>query len=579
MTDAPRPGTLRAFLALSQPWFARPRTIGGLALLLGLTGLQVMFAVLFNSWTADLFDALERHDGSGLWREVGVFALLVVGITLSNAAQLVAKRALTLSWRRSLTERLLQGWMTRGEIWRLAQTPGSPDNPDGRIAEDTRIAAENAIELASSLIYSAGLLATFTGILWSLSGVVTVLGVPVPGHMVLLALLYAAGGAIAAFALGAPLARATERRQAAEADLRFSLAQARENALGLSLAEGEATARAGVITLFGALARAWHRQTEWLRNLNMFQSVYITLAPVFPILVAAPRYLASEITLGGLMQAAQGFQQVVTALSWPVDNAARLAEWRASAERILALAEAVRAEDAAHGILVGDDSPAGLVLDRVVLREPDGRALTAPVSARLAPGARVAVTGEAQQAGVLLHAVAGLWPWGDGVIRRPSAARIGALPRAPWLPTGRLADLLAPPGGAPPEVLIAALEAVWLGALRDSLDERAEWDHRLDEQDRYRLAFARLLLRRPDIALIEEPSSVVGAEEAAALVGLLASSLPGAIILVGDRADIGCSETLELRLPDGAAMPQRRRGGARGLIEWLRRGLSARGAP
>jgi putative ATP-binding cassette transporter len=579
MTDAPRPGTLRAFLALSQPWFARPRTIGGLALLLGLTGLQVMFAVLFNSWTADLFDALERHDGSRLWHEVGVFALLVVGITLSNAAQLVAKRALTLSWRRALTERLLQGWMARGEIWRLAQTPGSPDNPDGRIAEDTRIAAENAIELASSLIYSAGLLATFTGILWSLSGVVTVLGVPVPGHMVLLALLYAAGGAIAAFALGAPLARATERRQAAEADLRFSLAQARENALGLSLAEGEATARAGVITLFGALARAWHRQTEWLRNLNMFQSVYITLAPVFPILVAAPRYLASEITLGGLMQAAQGFQQVVTALSWPVDNAARLAEWRASAERILALAEAVRAEDAAHGILVGDDSPAGLVLDRVVLREPDGRALTAPVSARLAPGARVAVTGEAQQAGVLLHAVAGLWPWGDGVIRRPSAARIGALPRAPWLPTGRLADLLAPPGGAPREVLIAALEAVWLGALRDSLDERAEWDHRLDEQDRYRLAFARLLLRRPDIALIEEPSSVVGAEEAAALVGLLASSLPGAIILVGDRADIGCPETLELRLPDGAAMPQRRGGGARGLIEWLRRGLSARGAP
>ncbi|MFN6955071.1 MAG: SbmA/BacA-like family transporter, partial [Acetobacteraceae bacterium] len=338
MSDAPRPGTLRAFLALSQPWFARPRTIGGLMLLLGLTGSQVLFAVLFNTWTANLFDALERRDGSQLWREVGVFALLVLGIMLSNAAQLVAKRALTLSWRRALTERLLQGWMARGEIWRLAQTPGSPDNPDGRIAEDTRIAAENAIELASSLIYSVGLLATFTGILWSLSGVVTVLGVPVPGHMVLLAGVYAAGGAIAAFALGAPLARATERRQATEADMRFSLAQARENALGLSLAEGEATARAGVIRLFGALAQAWHRQTEWLRNLNMFQSAYITLAPVFPILVASPRYLSSEITLGGLMQTGQGFQQVVAALSWPVDNAARLAEWRASAERILALA-------------------------------------------------------------------------------------------------------------------------------------------------------------------------------------------------------------------------------------------------
>jgi putative ATP-binding cassette transporter len=574
MSDAPRPGALRAFLALSQPWFARPRTIGGVLLLLGLTGLQVAFAVLFNSWTADLFDALERRDGSGLWREVGVFTLLVLGIMLSNAAQLVAKRALTLSWRRALTERLLQGWMAGGEIWRLAQTPGSPDNPDGRIAEDTRIATENAIELASSLVYSVGLLATFFGILWSLSGVVSVLGVPVPGHMVLLAVVYAAGGAVAAFALGAPLARATEQRQAAEADLRFSLAQARENALGLSLAEGEALARAGAVRLFGALARAWHRQTEWLRNLNLFQSAYITLAPVFPILVAAPRYLSSEITLGGLMQTGQGFQQVVAALSWPVDNAARLAEWRASAQRILALAEAVRAEDSGDGIAITEDSPGGLVFERLVLREPDGRALTAPLSTRLAPGARVAITGEAQQAGVLLHAVAGLWPWGDGAIRRPSGARIAALPRAPWLPDGRLADLLAPPGGAPQEVLVAALEAVWLGALRDSLDERAEWDHRLDEQDRYRLAFARLLLRRPDIALIEEPSSVVGAEEAGVLVGLLASSLPETIILVGDRAGCGCPAALELRPPLGAAMPQRRRGGARGLIEWLRRGLS-----
>jgi ABC-type uncharacterized transport system fused permease/ATPase subunit len=123
-------------------------------------------------------------------------------------------------------------------------------------------------------------------------------------------------------------------------------------------------------------------------------------------------------------------------------------------------------------------------------------------------------------------------------------------------------------------VLVAALEAVWLGALRDSLDERTEWDHRLDEQDRYRLAFARLLLRRPDIALIEEPSSVVGAEEAAVLVGLLASSLPETVILVADRAGVGCPSALELRPPDGAAAQQRRRGGARGLIEWLRRGLA-----
>jgi putative ATP-binding cassette transporter len=577
MSSTPRRKNIAwAFLALSRPWFARRRTQAGLLLLVALTGLQVAFAVQFNYWTADLFDALERRDVARLWREVAVFAFLVLGIMVSNAAQLVAKRALTLSWRRSLTDRLVQGWLSAGREWRLAQTPGSPDNPDGRIAEDTRIAAEQAIELAASLLYCLGLLVTFGGILWSLSGVVTLFGIAIPGHMVWLACLYAAGGGIAAFAIGTPLARATERRQAAEADMRFSLAQARENALALALAEGESSVRATVAQLFTALAEAWHRQTEWLRNLNLFQSAYITLAPVFPILVAAPRYLASEITLGGLMQTGQGFQQVVAALSWPVDNAARLAEWRASAERILALAEAVRPEDEAEGIIVTDDGEEGLEFDRLVLREPEGRLLCAPLSARIPPGARVIVTGEPQQVGALLHAVAGLWPWGEGRIRRREGCRVAALPRAPWLPEATLADVLAPPGGAPPEVLIAALEAVWLGALRERLEERADWDSVLEEQDRYRLAFARLLLRRPDLALLEEPASVVGAEEAQALVGLIASSLPQTIVLVGDRNGLGCPQRLEIPLPPGSAPPQKRRAGAAGLIAWLRRGFLPR---
>jgi putative ATP-binding cassette transporter len=576
MSEPKRQTTVRAFLALSRPWFARRRTQAGILLLLALTGLQVAFAVQFNYWTANLFDALEQRDVARLWREVGVFVLLVLGIMLSNAAQLVAKRALTLSWRRSLTDRLLQGWLSAGREWRLSQTPGSPDNPDGRIAEDTRIAAEQAIELVSSLLYCIGLLATFGGILWSLSGVVTLAGIAIPGHMVWLALVYAAGGAIAAFSIGAPLARATERRQAAEADMRFSLAQARENALALALAEGESSARATVASLFDALSEAWHRQTDWLRNLNLFQSAYITLAPVFPILVAAPRYLGSEITLGGLMQIGQGFQQVVAALSWPVDNAARLAEWRASAERILALAQAVRPDGAAAGISVSDDAEAGLEIERLILREPDGRVLSGAISARFAPGARAILTGEAPQVGALLHAIAGLWPWGEGRIRRRPGCRVAALPRAPWLPEATLADVLSPPGGAPPEVLVAALEAVWLGALRERLQERADWETALEEQDRYRLAFARLLLRRPDLALIEEPSSVVGPEEAQALVALLASSLPETIVLVGDRNGLGCPQRLEIPLPPGTPPPEKRRAGAAGLIAWLRRGFLPR---
>jgi putative ATP-binding cassette transporter len=46
------------------------------------------------------------------------------------------------------------------------------------------------------------------------------------------------------------------------------------------------------------------------------------------------------VTLGWVMQAAQAFQEVARALSWPVDQMPRIAAWRASAERVVALYQA-----------------------------------------------------------------------------------------------------------------------------------------------------------------------------------------------------------------------------------------------
>ena len=61
------------------------------------------------------------------------------------------------------------------------------------------------------------------------------------------------------------------------------------------------------------------------------------LAPVIPLLLGAPKYLAGEMSLGDLMQAAAAFIQVQLALNWLADNSLRLADWFASARRVAAL--------------------------------------------------------------------------------------------------------------------------------------------------------------------------------------------------------------------------------------------------
>lgn len=66
---------------------------------------------------------------------------------------------------------------------------------------------------------------------------------------------------------------------------------------------------------------------------------------MFPILIAAPQYIAGAMTLGLLMQAAQAFQRLTSALSSPIDNLGELARSRASVDRILGLHEDLLARE------------------------------------------------------------------------------------------------------------------------------------------------------------------------------------------------------------------------------------------
>ena len=68
-----------------------------------------------------------------------------------------------------------------------------------------------------------------------------------------------------------------------------------------------------------------------------------------PLVLGAPKYLQGEMSLGELMQIATAFVQVQIALNWLVDNAIRLAEWLASAQRVLELTAALELLDRTIG--------------------------------------------------------------------------------------------------------------------------------------------------------------------------------------------------------------------------------------
>ncbi|WP_251702210.1 ABC transporter ATP-binding protein/permease [Metapseudomonas boanensis] len=522
----------------AQKWKARGFT---LALLL-LTLAQVGLVIWMNYWNRALFDALEAKSLSRLMVQIATFVvilLLTMGIT---ALHMQVKRWLQLDWRKWLTAKVLDQWMTHGHHYQLQLTEGEHDNPDGRIAEDIHVVTESTISLTHSLVYSLLIFGSFVDILLRVTGSLNVPGTAllVPGYMVILAFAYAGAGTLFGMLLGRPLVKATNKLQTAEANFRFGLAHARESSEAIALMQGEEIERKSSATSFAELGRRWYRQTRAYLGIVSFSSGYGVLLPVFPILVMAPQYIAASITLGVLMQAAQAFHQLTSALSWPIDNLAELARCRASADRVMSLysdlqrLEEQAAEPQDHRISLAKSNQSELVLRDLCISNPDGKILIQGLNVAIQRGERVLISGDPAVTIGLFKVVAGLWPWGHGEVWLPAGPAICFLPQRPFLPLGSLKAALSypqPAGTFPASAMQHALECAGVGWLAARLEEVDNWQSVLPLRAQQRLGIARLFLQRPSWVFIEEATSAFEPKGEEYLMDMLHRELPDSTLL------------------------------------------------
>ena len=537
------------FIRLAGPfWYSENKsTVRSLALaLFMLTVLQIGIAVVITVWSADLFNALEQRSMSDLFLQIGLIVLIFGANIAVTTAHFKVKRRLQLDWRSWLTHQLIGRWMTEGRhylVTHIQGTQGTHDNPDGRIAEDIRIATESAIELCHSLIYCLLVLISFSKILWTLSGTIMLnllfFEIPIHGHLIWLAMIYAACASTLGWWLGRPYTLATDARQSVEANFRFGLVTARENSLAIALVHGEANEQRRFVDLFKDIVSAWQRQTHAWSHLFMLTSGYSVLSMAFPILVSAPRYILGSISLGALMQSAQAFQQTAGALSWPVDNMARVAEWRASVERVLGLVNALeRLEQEIerhdpHRIHLEKTEQNVLSFRNMCIIRLDGVVCVQAINEVIRPGEHVLISGSAFNGSKLFKAVVGLWPWGEGVIELP-VDPVFFMPPRPYLPTGTLRSAICYPSAQieySESAIVEALELVGLDVLLEQLDTVDKWASALSREQQQRLGVVRLLLQQPKWILLQEAMDSLDSTCEINMLRLIAQKLPDAAIL------------------------------------------------
>ncbi|TKT73243.1 ABC transporter ATP-binding protein/permease [Afipia massiliensis] len=540
--------------------------------LFGLIILQISFQYGINVWNRAIFDAIEKKDASTVFYLTGVFFPLAIGSVAVGVVQVYTRMNIQRRWRAWLTNSAVSRWLANGRYYQLNLVDGDHQNPEYRIAEDLRVATDAPVDFAAGVTQAFLSATTFIVVLWTIGGALTLsIGgstVTIPGFLVIAAVLYAAIASSSMAIIGRNFVSVSEGKNQAEAEYRYALMRVRENGESIALLGGEEEERSGIDRSLGNVLRQWARLCGQHMRTTVVSQGSSLIAPVIPILLCAPKFLDGSMSLGQVMQAASAFTIVQAAFGWLVDNYPRLAEWNAGARRIASLMMSLdgleRAEtgDGINRIQRGEtEGDAMLRLNELSVTLNDGTAVVGESEVLIGPGERVLVAGESGTGkSTLVRAIAGLWPWGGGSVDFHPDRRIFMLPQKPYVPSGTLRRAIAYPGAADDwtvETMAETLEKVGLAHLNEKIEEDAPWDQTLSGGEKQRLAFARLLLHRPDIIVLDEATSALDATGQDKMMQLLQDELNDAtIISVAHRAELEEFHSRKITL-------ERRKGGAK----------------
>lgn len=537
--------------ALTKPyWKSEERwvALGLLAVIVTLNLTEVYITVLLNKWNNDFYNSLQKVDKKAFFEALFRFSYLAFFFIAVAVYRIYLNQMLRIKWRRWMITDYLSNWLNQQNYYRMQLLGNPADNPDQRIAEDVEQFINLTLGLSLGLLSSLVSLFSFLTILWGLSGALefTLAGmdIHIPGYMFWAALLYAAVGTWLTMRIGRPLIRLNFDQQRYEADFRFSLVRLRENTESIAFYQGEAREQVHFGRRLDFVVDNFWQIMKRQKMLTWFTSGYNQLATIFPFVVSAPRFFAGTIQLGGLMQTVSAFNRVQDALSYLIDSYSSIAAWKAVIDRLTgfhqSLDTARKLQQPAENFTCETTPQKSLVAAGLTIRLPSGNLLLEKIDLTLKPGDSLLITGESGSGkSTLLRTLAGLWPFAEGRLLLPEQASMLFVPQKPYLPLGSLREALCYPHS--PEsisegALREALRLCHLEHLNTQLDQEGLWSHILSLGEQQRVAFARILLTKPDFLFLDEATSALDEATEAQLYALLKERLPqAALISIGHR--------------------------------------------
>lgn len=559
-TATPEPQTVRLN---RQTWLRFVRAVqnlatsevGGTAKLLFAALLALLFAInglnVVNSYVGrDFMTAIADRSMSGFVTLAVMYIAVFAGSTLVAVIYRFTEERLGLLWRAWLTNRLLAAYLDHPNAYRLSDrlvANGEIANPDQRIADDVRAFTTTTLSFVLLILNGTFTVVAFSGVMWSISPLLFIVGV-----------LYAGAGSLLTILFGHSLVGLSYAQLDHEANFRAGLVHLRENAESVSVARHERQVLRRLTARLDALIGNARHIIGVNRNLGFFTTGYNYLIQIIPALIVAPLFIRGEVEFGVITQSAMAFSQLLGAFSLIITQFQSISSFTAVIARLGSLAEAIEQAQAVtvlsmevceHQLPIADcplclkrgavlsalptitirEEEGRIAFEGLTLRSPhDDQVLLADLSLSIPSRTRVLILGANDPAKIALFRVtAGIWESGTGRVIRPPEQYLQFLPERPYLPPGTLRDLLLSPGSdraqADAQVLQLASMLNLTAALARAggVDTEHDWNDRLSLGEQQLFATVRLILAAPRFAFLDRPQTILTNDQVARVLAAL----------------------------------------------------------
>ena len=504
--------------------------------------LSVRLDILFSEWYKAMYNALQKMEESIFWVQMIVFCVLATVHMANVLLTYYLTQRFTIQWRTWLNEQMVEKWTNNQAYYKTQYVYNQLDNPDQRIQQDVQSYVSSSISFATGVISAVVSIVAFTIILWGLAGPMTIAGITISHAMVYFVFMYVLVTSVFAFKIGRPLINLNFANERLTANYRYSLIRIKEYAESIAFFRGEKMEKSVLFQQFDRIIQnVWQMVFRTLK-LSGFNFVVSQVSVIFPFIIQASRYFSKQIELGDLIQTAQAFGKVQSALSFFRNSYDDFAGYRAVLDRLTGFHTAIEQANQTANIVLQPTETA-VEFENLTVNKPTGEALIKNLNLHLPQGSSLLIKGPSGSGKTtLLRTIAGLWAYSEGTVRCPQHDVL-FLSQKPYLPQGRLIDALFYPQVAPEDVDLAKaaqiMQQVQLGHLAEKLTQEYVWTRVLSLGEQQRLSFARVLMHKPLAAFLAEATASMDEGLEDAMYRLLREELPQtAIISVGHRSTL-----------------------------------------